>query len=73
VSEPTIYDAVEAPDGYGCQMWHDRSRDEVKPCQNDGAVLFVYDSAVKQNGVKRRNCIGCMECAPVRESEVRDV
>jgi len=69
--EPTIYDAVKAPAGYDCHQWHDRDREKPKPCENDGEVLFVYDSVTSPDEQSPRNCIGCMQCAPVVAGDVR--
>lgn len=72
--EPEVYDAVEAPPGYVCQQWHSRDGGESPTkCENDADVLFVYEASIGPDDDRRKNCLGCVECAPIRPEDIRSV
>lgn len=57
--EPDTLDVVDAPDGMTCQMW--TGEDEPRPCSNEAAYIFVYDSTI-DGDTKPRNALACDSC-----------
>ena len=71
---PTIFDAIEAPPGHPCQQYHSRGdRDRPVECQNDADVVFVYEASLNPEDNRRKNCLGCEDCAPIPPRDVREV
>jgi hypothetical protein len=59
--EPTMLDAVEAPDARRCQMWIGNAETPTR-CDNPAEWLFVYDGTTGPGVPKPRNAFACGQC-----------